>query len=96
MATQRTRIVASFGTAVVLAGLGVLSTAAPPTGPAEVTIPVEQFERLHALIKPQPGESKWAQIPWMTDLAAARHTGAAEDKPLFVWRPGGGEVLGRA
>ena len=96
MAMQRTQIVASFGTALVLAGLGVLSAAAPPAGPAAVTIPVEQFERTHALIKPQPGESKWAQIPWMTDLAAARHRAVAEDKPLFVWRAGGGEVLGRA
>ena len=57
---------------------------------------MDQFERLHKLIKPQPGESKWATIPWLTNLAEARRKAAAEDKPLFVWRAGGGEVLGRA
>ena len=51
---------------------------------------------LHALIRPQPGEAKWASIPWETNLARARARSAKEDKPLFVWRAGGGEVLGRA
>jgi hypothetical protein len=55
-----------------------------------------RFGQLHRLIKPQPGESKWATIPWLTDLAEARRKAAAEDKPLFVWRAGGGEILGRA
>ena len=51
---------------------------------------------LQDLVKPQPGESKWATIPWLTDLDEARRRAAKEDKPLFVWRAGGGEVLGRA
>jgi hypothetical protein len=55
-----------------------------------------EFTKLLPLIKPRPGESKWATIPWMTDLAEARKRAAREDKPLFVWRAGGGEVLGRA
>jgi hypothetical protein len=59
-------------------------------------IPADQFGRLHKLINPQPGEAKWATIPWLTDLGEARRKAAAEDKPLFVWRAGGGEVLGRA
>ena len=59
-------------------------------------IPADQFGRLHMLIKPQLGESKWATIPWLTNLAEARRKAAVEDKPLFVWRAGGGEVLGRA
>ena len=56
----------------------------------------EHFGALHRLIRPQPGEARWASIPWMTDLAEARQRSAKEDKPLFVWRAGGGEVLGRA
>jgi hypothetical protein len=55
-----------------------------------------EFARLHALLKPQPGESKWADVPWLTSLPEARKRAVAEDKPLFVWRAGGGEVLGRA
>ena len=52
--------------------------------------------QLLALIKPQPGESKFAEIPWMTNLAEARQRAVAENKPLFYWRAGGGEELGRA
>jgi hypothetical protein len=63
---------------------------------AQKTTPPESFPRLHALIKPQSGESKWARVPWLTDLQEARRRAAAQDKPLFLWRSGGGDVLGRA
>ena len=79
-----------FATAAVV---GVVWTA--PAAAAEAIKP-EQLQSLHAAIKPQPGESKWAAIPWLTNLQEARRRSAAEDKPLFVWRAGGGEVLGRA
>jgi len=84
----------AVGLAACLAAVGVTWMAAGAD--RESGIPVDQFGRLHKLIKPQPGESKWATIPWLTDLAEARRKAAAEDKPLFVWRAGGGEVLGRA
>ena len=51
---------------------------------------------LARLIKPQPGESKWAAIPWLTNLRDAREQAIREDKPLFLWRAGGGDTLGRA
>ena len=51
---------------------------------------------LARLIRPQPGESKWASIPWLTNLKEARERAAREDKPLFLWRAGGGDTLGRA
>lgn len=74
--------------------LFALAVAAPglPAGP----ITPDQLAPLQKLIRPQPGESKWAAIPWMTDLQEARRRAVAEDKPLFVWRAGGGDVLGRA
>jgi hypothetical protein len=56
----------------------------------------DQLVPLQKLIRPQPGESKWEAIPWLTDLQEARRKAVAEDKPLFVWRAGGGDVLGRA
>jgi hypothetical protein len=56
----------------------------------------ESFEELHRLIKPLPGESKWAAIPWEISLQKARERSVQEDKPLFLWRAGGGDVLGRA
>jgi len=56
----------------------------------------EDSAALARLIKPQPGESKWAAIPWLTNLRDARERAVREDKPLFLWRAGGGDTLGRA
>jgi hypothetical protein len=65
------------------------------SAPAD-SISREQFDSLHSLIRPQEGESPWARVNWSIDLDEARKRSAREDKPLFVWRAGGGEVLGRA
>jgi hypothetical protein len=75
--------------AVLVSFLTLHAHAAPPFAAPD-------FDCLHALVQPQPGEAKWATIPWLTDLATARARAARDDKPLFVWRAGGGEVLGRA
>lgn len=49
----------------------------------------EQFRKLHALIKPQEGESKYLdEIPWMGTLWEARQKAAAEGKPIFVMATG--------
>ncbi len=91
-----------FKTAAVLLallGFGWLVRADEPrerVGKATPPIAAADFPRLHALIRPQPGESKWAQIPWLTNLEEARQKAAATDRPLLVWRSGGGDVLGRA
>ncbi len=47
-------------------------------------IPAGQFEKLHALIKPQPGEWKWAELPWSIDFADAQRRALAEGKPIFA------------
>lgn len=52
------------------------------------------FEKLHALMKPQADEWKWAHVPWMSDLGEARKRAAAEGKPLYVWTMAG-EPLGQ-
>jgi hypothetical protein len=48
------------------------------------------FERLHRLIKPQPGESRWMEIDWYPSVWEARQKAAAEGKPLFLWAGSGG------
>ena len=55
----------------------------------------EDFARLHRLVKPQPGEARWEQVPWMpaNDLWAARQKAAQEGKPLLLWYMAG-EPLG--
>jgi hypothetical protein len=55
-----------------------------------------QFAELFRVVKPQAGESRWAAVPWEISLQHARERAGREDKPLFVWRAGGGDVLGRA
>ena len=74
---------AAFG---IITGLAAFASSAP----------AQDILALQRLILPQPGEAKWAAVPWRTNLAEARQEAAAADKPLFVWRAGGGEVLGRA
>ncbi|MCI0459551.1 MAG: hypothetical protein L0Z62_21590 [Gemmataceae bacterium] len=55
----------------------------------------QQLDALHRLIKPGPGEARWAQVPWArsTDLWAVRQKAAAEGKPVLLWYMAG-EPLG--
>jgi hypothetical protein len=76
-----------FGLALIVAGHGVSTR-----GAAE-PLSAQDFDRLHALIKPRPGEARWAQIPWVLDLWEARTKAAAEGKPIFFWSVSG-EPLG--
>lgn len=46
---------------------------------------VEDFAGIQKLIKPQPGESRWMEVPWQTSLWEARQMAAAQGKPIFVW-----------
>jgi len=61
----------------------------------ETALTPRNFESLQRLIRPQPDESQWAAVPWLINLKDARERAAREDKPLFLWRSGGGDVLGR-
>lgn len=50
----------------------------------------EQFDRLHKLIKPQAGESRWMEIDWYPSVWEGRRKAALEGKPLFLWAGSGG------
>jgi hypothetical protein len=41
------------------------------------------FERLHRFVMPRP--ERWTEIPWETDLTAARRRAAKEKKPILMW-----------
>jgi hypothetical protein len=60
----------------------------------EVILNAETFASIHKQIKPQPGESRWMEIPWLTDLHEARQKAAAEGKPLFLMVSGKGISIG--
>jgi hypothetical protein len=49
---------------------------------------------LLAIVRPQPGESLWMEIPWHTSVWEARQQAAAEGKPLFIWAANGGGPIG--
>ena len=50
----------------------------------------DQFDKLHKLIKPQAGESRWMEIDWYPSVWEARQKAAKEGKPLFIWAGSGG------
>jgi hypothetical protein len=79
--------------ALLAACLGWLSAGAWPAT-AEVQLNEENFAQLAAQIKPQAGESRWMQIPWLIDVQEARRKAAAEGKPLFVYSGGGATGIG--
>ena len=59
-----------------------------------VPIAPEQFATLHRLIKPQPGELRFHEIPWLIDVWEARKKAAAEGKPILAWSGAGGAPIG--
>jgi hypothetical protein len=76
--------------AVLLAG-GLTTLAAPPE---ETKLNPESFAQLRKQIRPQPGESRWMDIPWLIDVHEARRKAAAEGKPLFLYSGGGATGIG--
>ena len=73
-----------------------LLASAPVVGGNEVPlIPAEEVPRLLAIIKPQPSESPWREIPWLTNVTEARRRAVAEDKPLVIFTAADGSPLGR-
>jgi hypothetical protein len=58
-------------------------------------ISADEFPRLLAAIKPQPNESRWREIPWLTNVTEARAKAIAEDKPLVIFTAADGSPLSR-
>jgi hypothetical protein len=77
--------------AAVLVAASVLG-AGPAPGTDELNS--TSFEQLRQQIRPQPGESRWLDLPWQIDLHAARRLAAAEGKPRFVLSGGGATGIG--
>jgi len=45
--------------------------------------------RIHGLVKsPHPGELKWQQIPWLTDLREGIRQAKSEGRPLVLFVSG--------
>ena len=83
-----TRLLASWALAGVFLSGSVLAA-----GKTESLTP-ENFTRLHRMIKPQRGESRFLEIPWVLSLWEARQQAAREGKPMLVWAGGWGVPIG--
>jgi len=73
--------------------VSLLTILAQPAS-AEPKLTGETFDQLRKQIRPQPGESRWLEIPWLIDVHEARQKAAAEGKPLFVYSGGGATGIG--
>ena len=92
----------SFWTKIKIAGPMMMAAVLSPAPisaqdknviePAAIT--ADQFGKLHTLIKPQPGELRFHEIPWLLDVWEARKQAAAEGKPILVWAGSGGAPIG--
>jgi hypothetical protein len=67
---------------------------APLRAAEPAPIAPDKFESLHQLIKPQAGESRWREIPWLTSVWEARTKAAAEGKPIYIIYGGGAAPIG--
>ena len=67
---------------------------AAPAAVAQDGLPPDRFDGLRDLMRPQPGESRWRDVAWLTSLHEARVRAAAEGKPILLWSGGGAPPLG--
>ena len=63
----------------------ILGAHAPASRADELS--VADFQKLHSMLKPQPGESRWMEIDWYPNIWEARQRAAAEGKPIFIPEP---------
>jgi hypothetical protein len=73
---------------------GVFLSCGPLVAQGPKSLTPESFDRLHKIIKPQPGESRFMEIPWILSLWEGRQKAAREGKPMLVWAGGWGVPIG--
>jgi hypothetical protein len=83
----RTRIAAVL--ALFMLAAAALPAASPADrNPATDRLPADAA-RMYGFVKtPHPGELKWQQIPWLTDLRQAIRQARAERRPLLLFVSG--------
>ena len=58
-------------------------------------IAIDDFAALQAAIRPLPGQSRWREVPWVTNITQARHRSLEEDKPILIFTAADGSPLSR-
>ncbi len=54
----------------------------------------KDLDALHTMLKPQPGEWKWAEVPWMLSVKEARKKALEMGRPLVVVLSAQGSIAG--
>src|SRR4051794_34310384 len=78
---------------VATAGRGAAGADTPTDRPADRNVSTDRLPadaaRMYGFVKtPHPGELKWQQIPWLTDLREAVRQAKAEIRPLLLFISG--------
>jgi hypothetical protein len=79
---------------LIALAIAAICLSAAPVAAESKPIPAEQFDKILKLIKPQPGELRFQNIPWLMSTWDARKKAAEEGKPILVWSGSGGAPLG--
>ena len=90
MFAQTWRRAAGALAAVTVAVAGTLAAAEIPLDrtPGADRLPGDAARMYGFVRTPHPGELKWQQIPWLTDLGEAIRQAKAENRPLLLFVSG--------
>lgn len=80
---------AALVTGLLTAWPAALGRAETREGPSKQALAPESMAGLHKLIRLQPGEYRWDEVPWYASIWHARKAAAAQDKPILVFGTGG-------
>jgi hypothetical protein len=80
-----TRSLMAAPLAAVLAA-GLIAAPGPDEGRPQSAA---EFDKLHAMLEPQPGESRWMEVAWHPSVWEGRKKAAAEGKPMLLWAGSG-------
>lgn len=83
-------MIGKYLSALLVLGVGLFAIPLPAQEADARRLSGAEIQRLHRLIKPQPGESRWMEIDWYPSVWEARQKAAQEGKPLFLWAGSGG------
>jgi len=79
---------------VCLAGLAAIGWSASLSVAEPPVIKPDQFAAIHQMIKRQPGEWHWAEVPWLLSVSEAQKRAAAEGKPILFVGAAQGSIAG--
>lgn len=79
-----------FSKFLVCVALAAVASGHPAIAADPEPLGGQELATLHALIKRQPGESRWMEIDWHPSVWEGRQRAAAEGKPLFIMAGSGG------